>query len=132
MRIAKLIELIEKAGGRFVLENRQASLAWPERLTRKQRCRARTLDGQVRKQAYLVCAELLEREEGRRWQRQCACHCSTKPFAHPPHRPEDVWRELRNLFKGREEKSCDAGTKYDSEKFSFFSRPAGHLHGAIH
>jgi hypothetical protein len=87
MRIAKLIELTEKAGGRFVIENREASLAWPQRLKSKQSARARQLDRQVRKLAYLVTAELLEREYSLRWEREVACHCPVRRFAHPPHRP---------------------------------------------
>src|SRR3974390_2011453 len=58
MRIAKLIELVEKACGIFVVEKRRASLAWPGRLTSKQRCRARQLDLEVRKRVYVVTAEL--------------------------------------------------------------------------
>jgi hypothetical protein len=101
MRIAKLIGLVESAGGKFVVENRQAALAWPTRLTSKQRCRARELDRQLRNRVYLVTAELLEREYSRTWEREVACHCPARPFAHLPHHPaEDTWQELRNLFKG--------------------------------
>jgi hypothetical protein len=100
MRIAKLIELVEKDGGRFVVENRQASLAWPGRLTSKQRGRARQLDRQIRKRAYLVTAELLEREYSRTWEREVACHCPARPFAHLPHQAaEDIWQELRNFVQ---------------------------------
>ena len=91
----------EKAGGRFVVENRQASLAWSGRLTSKQRCRARQLDRQIRERVYLVTAELLEREYSRTWEREFACHCRARPFAHLPHHPaDDIWQELRNLSNG--------------------------------
>jgi len=101
MRIAKLIELVEKCGGRFTIENRQISLGWAERLTAKQRQRARQLDQRIRKQVYLVTCELLEREYARRWQREVACHCPARLFAHPPHRSEDVWQELRTGAFGK-------------------------------
>jgi hypothetical protein len=85
MRIAKLIELVEKAGGRFTIEDRRVSLAWSECSTAKQQSRARQLDRQVRKRVYLVTAELLERESSRCWEREVACHCSARSFAHQPH-----------------------------------------------
>jgi hypothetical protein len=88
MRIAKLIELVERAGGRFVLEDRQASLAWSERLTIKQRARARRLDRQVRRCAYQVTAELLERAYARWWESHIACKCPARRFAHPPHKTD--------------------------------------------
>jgi hypothetical protein len=94
MKAAQLIGVVEKAGGRFELFDRQPSLSWPQRLSMKQRRRAQKLDCQVRKNVYCVTAELRERAYGLWWEANLACHCPSQPYAHRAHTPKDIWRAL--------------------------------------
>lgn len=95
MRIAELIARIERQGGQFTLEDREALLSWPA-LTGAKAKLARALDARAREQAYLATAELLEREASRRWER-VACRCSARRFAHAPHRVGDIYQALEAL-----------------------------------
>lgn len=99
MKAVKLIEVVERAGGRFELVDHEPSLAWPERITAKQRRRAVELDRQVRRQVYLVTAELRERAYSRWWETNIACHCPASPYTHAPHKPQNIWRALKGEEK---------------------------------
>jgi hypothetical protein len=68
MTITKLIEQIERLGGKFVIANREISLAWPESLNPEQQDAFRRLDTRARDNYVLVRAELLEREASSAWE----------------------------------------------------------------
>jgi hypothetical protein len=68
MTITKLIEQIERVGGKFIIANREISLAWPVSLNPKQQDAFRRLDTLARENYVLVCAELLERKASRAWE----------------------------------------------------------------
>ena len=99
MKIVKLIELVERAGGRFKLVNRVVGLGWPERMNTTKRRRTVKLDREVRKNVYLVTAELRERACSRWWEANFACHCPAYRFAHRAHKPVDIWKALRGEEK---------------------------------
>lgn len=82
-QVAKLIEQIERLGGKFVIANREISLAQPDSLTTAQQNAFRRLDGQARRNFTLVRAELLEREASRAWEASG--------------RNPDWWRKLEEL-----------------------------------
>ncbi len=68
MTTTKLIEQIERLGGKFVIANREISLAWPESLNPKQQDAFRRLDTLARENYFLMRAELLERRASHTWE----------------------------------------------------------------
>jgi hypothetical protein len=100
LKVGQLVSKFEKAGGVFVLdESRRLSVTCRPGLTRNEQRDLRRLDCLVRKHAYLVTAWILERIASWTWERDYACHCPARPFAHPAHKSEDVWKELGKLAK---------------------------------
>ena len=85
-KVSKLIRLVERRGGVFHLSPRGVV------------CRncPRGYVPALRENAYLILAILRERQAAIDWERDFACHCPDRPFAHPAHRPKDIWEELLN------------------------------------
>lgn len=101
VKVSQLVSKYEKAGGQFLVENRKVSLTARPGLTLSEQRNLRRFDRLVRQHSYGVTAWILERIASWKWERDFACHCPARRFAHPAHRPEEVWKELRKLMESR-------------------------------
>lgn len=86
-KASRLIRLVERRGGVFSLVAGGAVC---------KNCPSEYVSA-LRASAYLILAILRDQQASIKWERDYACHCPARPFAHPPHRPHDVWQVLKRL-----------------------------------
>ncbi len=98
MRISELVLRIEKLGGQFEVDERVVSLSWPRFRTSKQRLLAQRLDREARQNGFLISAEILERAQARRWEREVACRCPHSRYAHSPHGTRDLKKAIQGAI----------------------------------
>ena len=68
MTTNKLVELIEAAGGEFLIEGRQVSILWPASLSAKEQSAFQRLDRLARADHYCLTSWILERRASRAWE----------------------------------------------------------------
>ena len=89
MTASQLMLAVERHGGTFYLDGDAVECKnCPKRLA-----------GAVRENGYLIRAILRQRQASLDWERDWACHCPARSFAHPAHKPEDVWKELKAIVR---------------------------------
>ena len=90
-KVSVLVATVQHQGGVFTLVDGRV---------RCQNCPAEYA-GVLRRNVYLVKVILKERQAAITWEREQACHCPARPFAHRAHRPADVWSKLKSLVRPR-------------------------------